>query len=149
MRLLSTESGVFAKWLKEMPYDLCWRDRIELPLFLSQTETMGEFCEAVFPSVELQNSAQNATFFRDRAILTFRNDVVADFNQKLLDKLPGELYTYDSIDVVEDNAEERQHLPQEFLRSLMPSGLPPSTLCLKGWSTNSTIAEFIPSFRRM
>ncbi len=45
--------------------------------------------------------------------------------------LPGELYTYDSIDAVEDNVEEQQHLPQEFLRSLMPSGLPPSTLRLK------------------
>lgn len=32
---------------------------------------------------------------------------------------------------MEDNAEEQQHLPQEFLRSLMPSGLPPSTLRLK------------------
>lgn len=83
---------------------------------------MEEFCEAVFPRVELQHSAQNVTFFRDRAILTFRNDLVADFNQKLLDKLPGELYTYDSIDAVEDNAEEQQHLPQEFLRSLMASG---------------------------
>lgn len=88
MRLSSEESGVFAKWLKEMPYDLCWRDRIELPLFLSRTETMDEFCEAVFPSAGLQNSAQNATFFRNRAILTFCNNVVADFNQKILHKLP-------------------------------------------------------------
>lgn len=106
MRLSSNESGTFAKWLKEMPYNLCWRDRIELPSFISRTQVMEEFCEAVFPYVELQNSAQNIIFFRDRAILTFRNNIVADSNQKLLDKLPGELYTYDFIDVVEDNAEE-------------------------------------------
>lgn len=37
----------------------------------------------------------------------------------------------DSIDAVENNAKEQQHLPQEFLRSFMPSDLPPSTLCLK------------------
>lgn len=106
MRLLSNKSGIFAKWLKEMPYDLRWQDQIELPLFISRTQAMEEFCEAMFSHVELQNSAQNDTFFRDRAILTFRNDVVANFNQKLLHKLPGELYTYNSIDAVEDNAEE-------------------------------------------
>lgn len=95
MHLSTDASWVFAKWLKEMHYDLCWRDRIELPSFLSRTKTLDEFCKAVLPSVELQNSAQNDTFFCDRAILTFRNNVVADFNQKLLDKLPGKLYTYD------------------------------------------------------
>lgn len=80
MRLSTDETGVFAKWLQEMPYSLHWRDRIELPLFLSRTETMDQFCEAVFPSIELQNSARNNTFFCDRAILTFWNDVVAEFN---------------------------------------------------------------------
>lgn len=62
---------------------------------------------------------------------TLCNDVVADFDEKFLDKLSGELYTYDSIDAVENNAEKEHHFPQEFLHSLMPSGLPPFTLCLK------------------
>ena len=79
---------------------------MELPLFLSQTETLDEFCKAVFPSVELQISAQNAIFFCNRAIFIFCNDVVADYIQKLLDKLPGKLYTYNSIDAVENNAKE-------------------------------------------
>lgn len=97
-----------------MPYDLRWRDQIKLSLFLFRTETMDEFCETVFPSVELQNSAQNDTFFCDRAILTFRNNVIANLNQKVLDKLPGELYIYDSIDTMEDNVEEEQYLPWNF-----------------------------------
>lgn len=76
----------------------------------------------------------------------FCNNVVADFNQNFLDKLPGELYIYDSIDVVEDNAEEQQHLPQEFLRSLMPSSLPPSTLCLKVGAPIVLLRNLYPAF---
>ena len=44
--------------------------------------------------------------------------------------MPGEIHTYDSIDSVV-NEDETDHIPQEFLRSLTPSGLPPSRLNLK------------------
>lgn len=37
----------------------------------------------------------------------FQNNLIADFNQKLLDKLSRKLYIYDSIDTVENNAEEQ------------------------------------------
>ena len=57
------ESGIFARCLKEISYNLHWRNQIELPPFISQTQAMEEFCEAVFPRVELQNFAQNVTFF--------------------------------------------------------------------------------------
>lgn len=87
--------------------------------------------QTIFPNIELEDASENSTFFRDQAILTFRNDVLADYNQTLLGKLPEELHTYDSIDAVEDNAEKQQHLPQEFLRSLMPLGLPFFSLNLK------------------
>lgn len=93
-----------------MPYDLRWWDQIELPIFLSRIVTMDQFCETMFSSYELHNSTWNDIFFRDWAILTFCNNVIADFNQKLLYKLHEELYIYDSIDAVEDNAEEEHHL---------------------------------------
>lgn len=114
-----------------MPYNPYCRDQIELPLFFFWKKIKGWLLQSYVLKYWVQNSTQDDTFFCDRAIFTLCNDVVADFNQKLLDKLPRELYIYDSIDAVEDNAEEQQHLPQEFLRSLIPSGLPPSTHCLK------------------
>ena len=92
---------------------------------------MNDFYNKVFPLEELQHAGNNPGFFRDRVILTFRNDVVAEFNESLLMKLPGEVHTYDSVDSVDINEDETDHIPQEFLRSQTPSGLPPSRLNLK------------------
>ena len=46
-------------------------------------------------------------------------------------KLPGNVYTYNSVDSVDINEDRTDHIPQEFLRSQMPSRLPPSRLNLK------------------
>lgn len=61
----------------------------------------------MFTSIKLQNFAQNIIFFCDPAIFIFHNNVVTDFNQKLLDKLPEELYIYDFINLAEDYDEKR------------------------------------------
>ena len=92
---------------------------------------MNDFYNLIFPQEELQRAGNNPGFFQDCVILTFRNDVVAEFNESLLIKLPGEIHTYDSIDTVDINEDETDHIPQEFLQSLTPSGLPPSRLNLK------------------
>lgn len=42
---------------------------------------------------------------------------MAEFNKSLLMKLPGELHTYDSIDNVDINEDETNHIFQEFLQS--------------------------------
>ena len=57
--------------------------------------------------------------------------MVAEFNEPLLMKLPEEVYTYDSVDSVDINEDETDHILQEFLRSQTPSGLPSSKLNLK------------------
>ena len=57
--------------------------------------------------------------------------MVAAFNKSLLMKLPGDVHTYNSVDSVDINQDETDHIPQEFLRSQTPSGLPPSRLNLK------------------
>ena len=132
MRLLhNANSQEFATWLQEMSYNPQWRNRITLPPFLRQTQTMTEFYESVFPNQELQLAGDNPLFFRNRVILTFCNDVVSEFNESLLTKLPGDMHTYDSMDSVDSNEDGTDHIPQEFLRSQTPSGLPPSRLNLK------------------
>ena len=92
---------------------------------------MDDFYNLVFPLEKLRHAANNLGFFQDCVILTFRNDVVAEFNESLLMKLPGEVHTYDSVDSVDINEDETDHIPQEFLRSQILSGLPPSKLNLK------------------
>ena len=80
---------------------------------------------------ELQHAGNNLGFFRDRVILTFRNNVVAEFNECLLIKLPREVNTYDSVDSMDVNEDGTDHIPQEFLQSQTPSGLPSFRLNLK------------------
>ena len=60
-----------------------------------------------------------------QVILSFQSII------SLLIKLPGEVHTYDSVDSVNINQDETDHILQEFLRSQMPSVLPPSRLNLK------------------
>ena len=96
----------------------------------------------IFPLEELQHAGNNLGFFRDRFILTFRNDVVAEFNESLLMKLPGEIHTYNSIDSANIKEDETDHIPQEFLQSQTPSGLLSSRLNLK-------VGAFIILFRKL
>ena len=132
MQLLHNEnSREFGTRLQELSHNPQWRNRISLPPFLQQTNQIDDFYNLVFPPEELQHAANNPGFFRDCVILTFRNNVVAEFNKSLLMKLPGKVHTYDSVDSVDINEGETDHIPQEFLRSQTPSGLPPSKLNLK------------------
>ena len=123
----------YAEWLIDLSYNIDLRDRICLPTFLLQLRNITEFKERVFPSAQLQQSSFNAAFFRDRVILTFRNDVVNDFNADILNRMCGELHVFDSVDSADVNEAEqgRDELPTEYLRSLSPAGLPPARLCLK------------------
>ena len=121
MRFLHNENNrEFATWLQDLSHNPQWRNRINLPPFLRQPSQMNDFYNSIFPQEELQRAGNNPGFFRDRVILTFRNDVVAEFNESLLLKLPGEIHTYDSIDTVDINEDKTDHIPQEFLRSLTP-----------------------------
>ncbi|KAH0609830.1 uncharacterized protein H6S33_012376 [Morchella sextelata] len=75
----------------------------------------------------------NYTAFSKRAILAMRNDTVAEFNDRVLQQIQGEVHTYYSVDTVDSgNSEENANLlPPEYLQGLNPSGLPPSIIKLK------------------
>lgn len=57
--------------------------------------------------------------------------MVAEFNKSFLIKSPREIYIYNFFDNVDINKDETDHILQEFLQSLISSGLPPSRLNLK------------------
>ena len=100
---------------------------------MTQLHDITEFKERVFPSLQLQLAHSDPAFFCDRAILTFRNDMVNDFNTDILHTMPGQEYVFDSVDSADVNDAEQGHeeLPTEYLRSLSPAGLPLARLCLK------------------
>jgi ATP-dependent DNA helicase PIF1 len=84
--------------------------------------------------MQLQDIIRNIFFFRDRAILTTKNDTVTDVNVRILTRLAGETRVYDAIDSISFNTMKKGNRPDifiEFLRAQNPSGLPPARLELK------------------
>ena len=72
---------------------------------------MNNFYKSVFSLRELQQAWNNPVFFRDRVILTFRNNVVVEFNESLLTKLPGDVHTYNFVDSMDINEDGTDHIP--------------------------------------
>ncbi|KAH0611321.1 uncharacterized protein H6S33_010586 [Morchella sextelata] len=87
----------------------------------------------VFPQHIIESAPTNYTAFSKRAILAMRNDTVAEFNDRVLQQIQGEVHMYYSVDTVDSgNSEENANLlPPEYLQGLNPSGLPPSIIKLK------------------
>ena len=123
----------YAEWLAHLSYDPNLRGRIALPYYMTQLHDITEFKEQVFPSLQLQLAHSDLAFFHDRAILTFRNDMVNDFNTDILHTMPGQEHVFDSVDSADVNDAEQdcEELPTEYLQSLSPAGLLPARLCLK------------------
>ncbi|VDK43225.1 unnamed protein product, partial [Cylicostephanus goldi] len=67
----------------------------------------------------------------ERAILTPRNLEAHRINEEALEKLPGLLHEYRSIDDVVSEDSQSTDYTSEFLNSLAPAGLPPHKLRMK------------------
>jgi hypothetical protein len=84
--------------------------------------------------MQLQGITKDIFFFRDRAILTTKNDTVADINVRILIRLAGETRVYDVINSISFNTIKESNRPDisiEFLRAQNPLGLSPAQLELK------------------
>jgi hypothetical protein len=69
--------------------------------------------------MQLQGIIKNISFFRNRAILIIKNDIVVDVNVRILTRLAGETRVYDAIDFISFNTMEEGSRPDisiEFLR---------------------------------
>lgn len=110
---------------------------IELPpQIINCFHRVEELCEFVFPRADLHYSINNPDLFQSRAILTWRNDIVADLNRHILKDLPGEEQIFESINQADYDGGTRANtnaheLPTEFLQSINIASLPPSQLRLK------------------
>ncbi|KAH0614326.1 uncharacterized protein H6S33_006212 [Morchella sextelata] len=127
------ENEAFAAWLGQMSHDSRWYGRITLPPYIQSCKTIEDLCMHVFPQHIIESAPTNYTAFSKRAILAMRNDTVAEFNDRVLQQIQGEVHTYYSVDTVDSgNSEENANLlPPEYLQGLNPSGLPPSIIKLK------------------
>ena len=108
---------------------LCNNDGfVKLDTIAHEVKTHDELIMTVFPNLE--ENYRDHNWLCERAILCPKNDDVRVTNNELLDRLPGTIRSYKSIDtVLEEN--ETVNYPTEFLNSLEISGIPSHTLHLK------------------
>ncbi|XP_073955775.1 uncharacterized protein isoform X1 [Choristoneura fumiferana] len=96
--------------------------------FCHFTDSKEELIQRVFPDIkQLYN---NHNWLSERAILAAKNKDVDDLNATIQNFLPGELFTYKSVDTA-TNQDDVVNYPTEFLNSLELPGLPPHNLQLK------------------
>lgn len=92
-------------------------------------ESGQSLTEAVF-GAEL--SPEHEHLYAKRAILCPKNEDCLALNTKIIQRLPGDMMSYRSIDSVkEDDPDDVAKFPVEFLNTLQVSGLPPHQLNLK------------------
>lgn len=121
--------GDFAIKLLQVGNGLLDKDsynQIQLPFTTIQTEE--EFIMRVFP--DLHNLHTDINWLSSRAILAAKNESVNEINSRLLNRLPGEIILYNSVDTI-CSQDEVTNYPTEFLNSLEPPGTPPHSLFLK------------------
>jgi hypothetical protein len=137
MRLISgTNNTRFGEWIRNLFYDSAMYGRISLSAYIHTTDSAEVFFYKIYlmEQMQLQSIIRDISFFRDRAILTIKNDTMADVNVRILTRLAGETRVYDAIDFINFDTMEEGSRPDvfiEFLRAQNPSGLPPARLELK------------------
>ena len=81
-----------------MFYDPAFSGRIQLPEQVNQLNNLDSFVDSVFPSDRMRQAHLDADSFASRAILTLRNDIVAELNGAVRNKLQGGSHTLNSVD---------------------------------------------------
>ena len=71
-----------------------------------------------------------------------------EFHKSFLTKLLEDIHTYNSFDNVDINKDGTDHISQEFLRSQIPFGLPPSRLNLKVGASIILLCNLYPASRQ-
>ena len=117
---------------------------IQLPAhvcFPNQDTAAESFIDWVFPAIQERVqaclsqhwTAEDDNWFRDRAILTSRNELAANINEQILALLDASTdFVAKSVDsIVDPEPEDEVNFPSEYLNSLILSGLPPHELHLR------------------
>jgi hypothetical protein len=137
MRLiLEINNTRFGEWIRNLFYNSAMYGRILLLAYIHIINNAEVFFHKIYlmEQMQLQGIIKNTFFFRDRAILTIKNDTVADINVRILTRLASETRVYDAINSINFDIIEKGNRPDisiEFLRAQNPSGLPPARLKLK------------------
>lgn len=93
-----------------------------------RSENLENLIETIFPNIH--TNYNNHRWIFERSILTLKYESVDEINALILQKIPGDIQTYRSIDTIIDENECTTY-PSEFLNSLKHPGIPDHILQLK------------------
>ncbi|KAL7139390.1 hypothetical protein ABFS83_09G047500 [Erythranthe nasuta] len=107
-------------------------DNIRIPpqmliLFVDAVVSLDCLVDAVYPSFHLFSS--NPCALINRAILTPKKEYVDSINDLLIDRFPGQVKEYVSLNNTTDASQQGEY--EDYLNSISASGLPPHILKLK------------------
>jgi hypothetical protein len=134
MRIEANNSNqIFIGFLKSLVNDANMYGKITLPEYIRRVSTVDQLCNQLYPQALLNEAVTSHSVLIGRAILAFKNDTVNDFNNSLLDKMPGREYRYEAVNKVELSEEAAASEPyaMEYLQSINLASIPPSCLRLK------------------
>jgi hypothetical protein len=120
MRLiLEINNTRFGEWIRNLFYNSVIYGRILLFIYIYITDSAEIFFHKIYLIEQMQDIIKNIFFFRDRVILTIKNDIMADINVRILTRLIGETRVYDTVNSINFNIIEKDNRPDisiEFLR---------------------------------
>ncbi|KAK1371084.1 ATP-dependent DNA helicase [Heracleum sosnowskyi] len=97
------------------------------------TNSVENMIEWTYPN--FMDNYKCPKYLSERAILTPTNQIVGHLNGVIVDTIPGEIFTYFSVDKAEDFGGTSSDLnfafPPEYLNSINIPGIPPHELKLK------------------
>ena len=125
MRLRNAADVEFARWLLHVVGEgsLSNDDEITIPPELLSENVIDDIYGKEIVDINI---------LHNRCILTPLNDHALKINEDVLNRMPGEMKTYLSVDFVDSkDPDDQVQFPTEFLNTLTPSGMPPHVLNLK------------------
>jgi len=130
----SPEDAPFSQWLLDIGHgkSIDADGKVEIPQHMI-TYDENELIHNVYGDIASHGLTPPPDYFLDHAILAPRNVDVRETNAKILAKMPGNEIIYHSADSLESDGQYRgwDDIPDDVLRALEPSSLPPSELKMK------------------
>ena len=144
VRVDDDNNKAFAEWLAKMSYEPNMRGKIELPYQIhdryydrnaegkiDDANGLHKLCDRIYPPLFLAEAHRHPEIFRDRAILTLRNDTAAQINAHIQKSIVDEEKVFYAINTSDINDEGDHHLSEDFLQSVDDPSIPAHELRLK------------------
>jgi len=134
MRVITSDANqVFLTFLKDMVSNSQLHGQLQLPRYIRIVSTVDQLCDQLYPQRLLNDAVISHGALIGRAILAFRNDTVDDFNNMLIDRMPGQEYRFEAANHVNlpEDAANAEPFAVEYLQSISLASIPPSCLKLK------------------